>query len=296
MTIKILVLVILSLNVATAAIYKFYRLLSQNDDERFIHVKQFVYKSIKNEATEKNSTITNYFLAHGFLNEPILSFIFLDKLLKPNCHLYYMQYDNFGYDAEAYTNHLFNMVSTITKEATEAGKKVENIAIGISLGDQIIAPIEETFDQVIAINPCTYNSFLNQKYRTIIAFCAPILFALEYTLGWLSFMPLISYDHNYYSITLLADQIYDMKHLKPSESMRLKNMPRKILLSRYDQFLDNQAIEKYYKKADIQYINCKHGTVSDPNDAQLYLQGVQKLIGQTKITDYPYPWDRKIVK
>ena len=39
MTIKILVLVILSLNVATAAIYKFYRLLSENDSERFIHVK-----------------------------------------------------------------------------------------------------------------------------------------------------------------------------------------------------------------------------------------------------------------
>ena len=119
---------------------------------------------------------------------------------------------------------------------------------------------------------------------------------LEYALGWLSFIPFISYDHNYYSITLIADQVYDMKHLKPSESMRLKNLPRKILLSKYDQFLDNQAIEKYYQKADIQYINCKHGTVSDPNDAQLYLQGVQKLIGQTKITDYPYPWDRKIVK
>ena len=296
MTIKILVLVILSLNVATAAIYKFYRLLSQNDDERFIHVKQFVYKSIKNEAAEKNNTITNYFLTHGFLNEPILSFVFLDKLLKPNCHLYYMQYDNFGYDAEAYTNQLFNKVSMINKEAAEAGKKVENIAVSISLGDQIVAPIEDIFDQVIAINPCTYNSFLNQKYRTTIAFCAPILFVLEYALGWLSFVPFISYDHNYYSITLIADQIYDMKHLKPSESMRLKNLPRKILLSRYDQFLDNQAIEKYYPKADIQYINCKHGTMSDPNDAQLYLQGVQKLIRQAKITDYPYPWDRKFVK
>lgn len=296
MTIRILVLVILSLNVATAAIYKFYRLISQNDKERFIHVRQFVYKSIKNEAAEKNNTITNYFLAHGFLNEPILSFVFLDKLLKPNCHLYYMQYDNFGYDAEAYTNQLFNKVSMVTKEATEAGKKVENIAVSISLGDQIVAPIEDVFDQVIAINPCTYNSFLNRRYRTIIAFCAPILFVLEYALGWLSFMPLISYDHNNYSITLLADQIYDMKHLKPSESMRLKNLPRKILLSKYDQFLDNQAIEKYYQKADIKYINCKHGTMSDPNDAQLYLQGVQKLIGQTNITDYPYPWDKKIVK
>ena len=296
MTIRILVLVILSLNVATAAIYKFYRLISQNDKERFIHVRQFVYKSIKNEAAEKNNTITNYFLAHGFLNEPILSFVFLDKLLKPNCHLYYMQYDNFGYDAEAYTNQLFNKVSMVTKEATEAGKKVENIAVSISLGDQIVAPIEDVFDQVIAINPCTYNSFLNWRYRTIIAFCAPILFVLEYALGWLSFMPLISYDHNNYSITLLADQIYDMKHLKPSESMRLKNLPRKILLSKYDQFLDNQAIEKYYQKADIKYINCKHGTMSDPNDAQLYLQGVQKLIGQTNITDYPYPWDKKIVK
>lgn len=82
MTIKILVLVILSLNVATAAIYKFYRLLSQNDNERFIHVKQFVYKSIKNEEAKKNNTVTNYFLAHGFLNEPILSFVFLDKIIK----------------------------------------------------------------------------------------------------------------------------------------------------------------------------------------------------------------------
>lgn len=296
MTIKLLIMVILSLNVATAAIYKFYRLLSENDSERFIHVKQFVFKSIKKEAAENDNTITNYFLAHGFLNEPILSFVFLDKLLKPNCHLYYMQYDNFGYDAEAYTNQLFNKVSMVTKKTNEAGKKAENIAIGVSLGDQIIAPIEEIFDQVIAINPCTYNSFLNQKYRTIIAFCAPILFVLEYTLGWLSFIPIISYDHNYYSITLIADQIYDMKHLKPSESLRLKNLPRKILLSRYDQFLDNQAIEKYYREAEIQYINCKHGTVSDPNDAQLYMQGVQKLLGQTKITDYPYPWDRKIVK
>ena len=161
MTVKILILVILSFNVATAAIYKFYRLLSQNDNERFIHVKQFVYKSIKNEEAEKNNTITNYFLAHGFLNEPILSFVFLDKLLKPNCHLYYMQYDNFGYDAEAYTNQLFNKVSMVTKEATEAGKKVENIAVSISLGNQIVAPIEDVFDQVIAINPCTYNSFLN---------------------------------------------------------------------------------------------------------------------------------------
>lgn len=61
-------------------------------------------------------------------------------------------------------------------------------------------------------------------------------------------------------------------------------------------FLTTKQLKNTIKKADIQYINCKHGTVSDPNDAQLYLQGVQKLIGQTKITDYPYPWDRKIVK
>ena len=271
---------------ATAAIYKFYRLLSQNDSERFIHVKQFVFKSIENEAAEENNTITNYFLTHGFLNEPILSFVFLDKLLKPNCHLYYMQYDNFGYDAEVYTNQLFDKVSRVTKEITATGKKVENIAISISLGDQIVAPIEEIFDQVITINPCTYNCFLNHKYRTIIAFCAPILFTLEYGLGWLSFIPFISYDHNYYSITLIADQVYDMKHLELSESIRLKNQPRKILLSRYDQFLDNQTIENYYSQADIQYINCKHGTMSDPNDAQLYLLGVQKLFGQSKITDY----------
>ncbi|RYC73281.1 hypothetical protein [Candidatus Nanosyncoccus nanoralicus] len=296
MTVKILVLVILSLNVATAAIYKFYRLLSENDSERFIHVKQFVFKSIKNEAADENNTITNYFLAHGFLNDPILSFVFLDKLFKPNCHLYYMQYDNFGYDAEAYTNQLYDKVSVITKEASKAGKKVENTAISISLGDQIVAPIEEVFDQVITINPCTYNCFINQKYRTIIAFCAPILFALEYGLGWLSFIPFISYGHNYYSITLIADQIYDMKHIKPSESIRLKNQPRKILLSRFDQFLDNRAIETYYPQADIQYVNCEHGTMSDPNDAQLYLLGVQKLFGQSKVTDYPYPWERKVVR
>ena len=278
MTIKILISVIFSLNVATAAIYKFYRLLSQNDSERFIHVKQFVFKSIENEAAEENNTITNYFLAHGFLNEPILSFVFLDKLLKPNCHLYYIQYDNFGYDAEAYAYQLFDKVSRVTKEITATGKKVENIAISISLGDQIVSPIEEIFDQVITINPCTYNCFLNQKYRTIIAFCAPILFALEYGLGWLSFIPFISYGHNYYSITLIADQVYDMKHLELSESIRLKNQPRKILLSRYDQFLDNQTIENYYSQADIQYINCKHGTMSDTNDAQLYFLGVQKTL------------------
>lgn len=288
MTIKILISVILSLNVATAAIYKFYRLLSQNDSERFIHVKHSIFQSKKTKVSGDDDIITNYFLAHGFLNEPILSFVFLDKLFKPNCHLYYMQYDNFGYDAEAYTNQLYDKVSVITKEASKAGKKVENIAISISLGDQIVAPIEEVFDQVITINPCTYNCFINQKYRTIIAFCAPILFALEYGLGWLSFIPFISYGHNYYSITLIADQIYDMKHIKPSESIRLKNQPRKILLSRFDQFLDNQAIENYYSQADIQYVNCEHGTMSDPNDAQLYLLGVQKLFGQSKITDYPF--------
>lgn len=66
MTIKILISVIFSLNMATAAIYKFYRLLLQNDSKRFIHVKQFVFKSIENEAAEENNTITNYFLAHGF--------------------------------------------------------------------------------------------------------------------------------------------------------------------------------------------------------------------------------------
>ena len=292
MTIKILVLVILSLNVATAAIYKFYRLLSENDNERFIHVKQFVFKSIKNESAEEDNTITNYFLAHGFLNEPIMSFVFLDKLLKPNCHLYYMQYDNFDYDAEAYTDQLFDKVSRVTKEITATGKKVENIAVSISLGDQIVAPIEETFDQVIAINPCTYNSFLNRKYRTIIAICTPFLFAIEYALGWLSFVPVIASDHNYYSIALIADQIYDMKHLKPSESMRLKNQPRKILLSRFDQFLDNQAIKEYYQNANIVYINCKHGTMSDPNDGQVYLQGLQRLCNKKSVTDYPYPWQR----
>ena len=207
-----------------------------------------------------------------------------------------MQYDIFGYDADAYTNQLFDKVSRVTKEITAAGKKVENIAVSISLGDQIVAPIEEVFDQVITISPCTYDCFLNQKYRTIIAFCAPILFALEYGLGWLSLIPFISYDHNYYSIALIADQIYVMKHLKPSESIRLKNQPRKILLSRFDQFLDNQAIENYYPQANIQYISCKHGTMSDPNDSQLYMQGVQKLFGQSKVTDYPYHWERKFVR
>ena len=275
----------------TAAIYKFYHMLA-NKDDLFTHVRQHLDSS-NNGGDDIN---TNYFLIPGFLNQSVRSFAFLDKLLEHNCDIYYMDYDNHGYDPEHYAERLFDKVTEVTKEQKETGRFIENIAISISMGDQILDQVSEVFDQIIAINPCTYNTFLRSKHRKLITLASPFLLITEYLLGWLSFMPLIQADYNYFSVALIADQLSAMKVWSPPESPRLRNRPKKILLSKYDQFLDNQAIESYYKKAEIKYIDCMHGTMADPNDAQIYMQGLRKLCGKETITDYPYPWTREKVR
>ena len=288
MTIRtMLLLTALIINMVTAIIYKVYRLLCRSD-VLFTHIRQYVDKNNQ----EDDNLSTSYFLIPGFLNQSMRSFTFLDKILKHNCDIYYMDYDNYGYDPKLYTSHLFHKVSEITKKQMEAGKAVEHIAISISMGDQITASIAEVFDQVIAINPCTYKTFLNFKFKKLIALGAPFLVITEFLLGWLAFLPIVQVDYGYFSIALIADQLSAMNTLKPSESMRMRNISKKIILSNHDQFLDNQAIEEYYQNADIVYIDCKHGTMSDPNDGQIYLQGLQRLCNKKSVTDYPYPWRR----
>ena len=281
MTIRtMLLLTALIINMVTAIIYKVYRLLYRSD-VLFTHIRQHVDKNNQ----EDDNLSTNYFLIPGFLNQSMRSFTFLDKILKHNCDIYYMNYDNYGYDPELYTSCLFHKVSEITKKQMEAGKAVEHIAISISMGDQITAPITEMFDQVIAINPCTYKTFIKFKFRKLIALGAPFLVITE-------FLPIIQVDYGYFSIALIADQLSAMNTLRPSENKYMRNRPKKIILSNHDQFLDNQAIEEYYQNANIVYINCKHGTMSDPNDGQVYLQGLQRLCNKKSVTDYPYPWQR----
>ena len=283
-----LLLTALIINMVTAIIYKVYRLLYRSD-VLFTHIRQHVDK---NNNQEDDDLSTNYFLIPGFLNQSMRSFTFLDKILKHNCDIYYMDYDNYGYDPELYTSCLFHKVSEITKKQMEAGKAVEHIAISISMGDQITAPITEMFDQIIAINPCTNKTFLNFKFRKLVALGAPFLVITEFLLGWLAFLPIIQVDYVYFSIALIADQLSAMNTLRPSENKSVRNRPKKIILSNHDQFLDNQAIEEYYQNANIVYINCKHGTMSDPNDGQVYLQGLQRLCNKNSVTDYPYPWRR----
>lgn len=288
MTIRtMLLLTALIINMVTAIIYKVYRLLCRSD-VLFTHIRQYVDKNNQ----EDDNLSTNYFLIPGFLNQSMRSFTFLDKILKHNCDIYYMDYDNYGYDPKLYTSRLFHKVSEITKKQMEAGKAVEHIAISISMGDQITASIAEVFDQVIAINPCTYKTFIKFKFRKLIALGAPFLVITEFLLGWLAFLPIIQVDYGYFSIALIADQLSAMNTLRPSENKSVRNRPKKIILSNHDQFLDNQAIEEYYQNADIVYINCKHGTMSDPNDGQIYLQGLQRLCNKKSVTDYPYPWRR----
>ena len=288
MTIRtMLLLTALIINMVTAIIYKVYRLLYRSD-VLFTHIRQHVDKNNQ----ENDNLSTNYFLIPGFLNQSMRSFAFLDKILKHNCDIYYMDYDNYGYDPELYTSCLFHKVSEITKKQMEVGKAVEHIAISISMGDQITASITDMFDQVIAINPCTCKAFIKFKFRKLIALSAPFLVITEFLLGWLAFLPIIQVDYGYFSIALIADQLSAMNTLRPSENKSVRNRPKKIILSNHDQFLDNQAIEEYYQNADIVYINCKHGTMSDPNDGQVYLQGLQRLCNKKSVTDYPYPWRR----
>ena len=263
-----------------------------NKDDLFTHVRQHLDSSNNGD----DGTNTNYFLIPGFLNQSVRSFAFLDKLLEHNCDIYYMDYDNHGYDPEHYAERLFDKVEEVTKEQKKSGINIENIAISISMGDQILDPVSEVFDQIIAINPCTYNIFLSSKYRALITIASPFLLITEFLLGWLSFMPMIQADYNYFSVALIADQLSAMKAWSPPDSQRLRNRPKKILLSKYDQFLDNKAIERYYNKAKIKYIDCMHGTMADPNDAQIYMQGIQKLCSKKTITDYPYPWTREKVR
>ena len=291
MTIRLALLALLLMNTVTAAIYKIYYMLA-NKDDLFTHVRQH----LDNSNNGDDGINTNYFLIPGFLNQSVRSFAFLDKLLEHNCDIYYMDYDNHGYDPEHYAERLFDKVTEVTKEQKKSGKNIENTAISISMGDQILDPVSEVFDQIITINPCTYNVFLSSKYRALITIASPFLLITEFLLGWLSFMPMIQADYNYFSVALIADQLSAMKVWSPPDSPRLRNRSKKILLSKYDQFLDNQAIERYYNKAKIKYIDCMHGTMADPNDAQIYMQGLQKLCDKKTITDYPYPWTREKVR
>ena len=286
MTVKLFIFCILVLNIISAAFFREHY-LHEKSASLISYVRQYT------DGTNDKRHVTNYFLMAGFMNQATSAFTFLDKALEYNCNLYYVNYSYFGYEPEAYALAVHEKCQEVTKQQFSEKKIVKNIAVSISLGDQVVSQVEPMMNDTITINPCTYRNFLQGKYRIVITITKPFLVVIKNLLGWLGFIPIVKVNYNRFSITLIIDQLLAMVDHAPTEGMNDYLRNRKIILSEQDQFLDNVAIASYYKKSNIVYIDCAHATTCDINDAQSYLSGVKQLWRQPEAFGLTYPWKRQ---
>ena len=207
----------------------------------------------------KRTPGSHFYIICNFLNQPQNAF----KYIAPPRAIY-LRYSLLGYNPK---NAGFQLSGLMYDK---------DIAIGMSIGAKAIAYAPTRHENTIFVNPCTHKSALKPSLRPVITILALIAKLASYALGWLSIIPIIPThaENERYSLTLLADQLFWMAYGNPPV------IKAKVILSKDDEFLDNDAITKLYDldKTNSICIKTLHAHTDDETCAVAYAKAVNHLL------------------
>ena len=198
----------------------------------------------------------------GLLDQPDRVMRYIDL---PGYQIIAIMTDVFGYSIRQLANILDEY----------AGE--DDIAIGISIGAQAV--VKSSVGTQILINPCIDPLSLGKKERWFLAFAAPLLEAVSFLLGWLSFIPFIPMNKGHFSIATLADQLIAIEYGFP---LLDRNANIGAIISTDDEFLDNEIIAsdilEQSPTAGIVEVKTKHARIGDKKDAPKYQAALNYLL------------------
>lgn len=206
-------------------------------------------------------------LSPGNLAQPRGAFGFLFPLLREK-RCIFLKFKMIGWSAKS-------TVKTVLKATQDADSIM---VFTISLGDQIARRLEKTSVwkklDVCAINPCPSRKALKPIWRWLLTFLGPVFWVFCHAIGWLSIIPLIPGTGGKYSLVLLADQYMTLAYSRPP---RCTTRTKRVLLSRNDELLRNAYLERFFRRANIEWVPCGHADTV--RQKPVFLHGVAKLLG-----------------
>lgn len=219
------------------------------------------------------SGLMNYFVA-GTLNQPKPAYQFIMNDIKGG--VTWVSFRNTGWEAELTAKAILNHARR------HDYKKIRVFAI--SVGDHVARYLEDFVRadpeiqlEVIAINPCSSPTYLNDGLRGAIK-AAPALQITKYLLGWASLLPVIPTPGEAYSVALLEDQLLQVSRVS---TPRRFERTLGVVLSKNDELLDNGRIITFLPD-DVATvtIDTTHGNTIDA--AKLYREATQKILQNTQ--------------
>ena len=189
-----------------------------------------------------------------------------------------VEYNQTGFNPRA-------IAKQISEDADELNYKL--IAIGISVGDQIIRVLDEKPDEagrhtLISINPCDGRSFLQKRWKTTFSILLPIAMVFSFVIGWVANFRLILGESpsSFFSLSLVLDQLKSIGLSdKNAGKIACDTDTECVVLSRRDEFVYNQKVLENYtllNELNKIFVNSYHSDTVDSGD--MYLAEMSKQL------------------
>lgn len=129
------------------------------------------------------------------------------------------------------------------------------------------------------INPCTHSTSLNPKLRMKLKAATPLLELVSYLLGWFAIIPIIKTKQGErYSFALLVDQLYWASYGDPDYSKVSYQGKTGIVLSKGDEYIENDVVSEIYDRSEKIVIPTRHGFIASPYVSNLYNEAINNLL------------------
>lgn len=213
------------------------------------------------------------FLAAGILNQPAAAFAFAEPMLKDKT-IYYLNFKQIGWSACATACVIADIIED---------DKLENVQIYAISASELVACYLRHIQKLgkwplkfseVAIDPCPRISAVQSRYRWILTIGTPLFEAACHVIGWLSIIPIIHTPGGRYSLTLLADQLWEIAY----NDISLIASPvsdYRAILNLNDEFLDNNFLASYTSGQQIVKVAARHGDTI--GFANAYAEGLSNL-------------------
>lgn len=203
----------------------------------------------------------NFYLMAGMNNQPEVGFKFLTEWIPEKDGIYLLRYNNVGFKPDYFSKNL------------KKNLKKNSVLCAISVGEQVMAEVGGNEIIRVAVNPCVSSSTLKDEIRKKLIVGAPIVMLMVRATGWLAFLPILPADAGRYSLSLLSDQLMAIAF---GEICPRECLCQKVILSKEDEFLDNEKIQEIYE-GEILWINTKHARTSGEYSSE-YLEAFKKIL------------------
>ena len=206
----------------------------------------------------------------GIASNPNVSFRFVDGLVPGG--MTYVKYSKWGFDPKTIADQI---VRDIKKNSYEP------YLISISVGDQVARMVEDKIKDVsiISINPLTSDECLCFETQTVLRMKLPFVNFIIACLGWLGQIKFFDRENSTrQSLSLYYDMVNAM--VKSRLEIGKDSTATKVLvLSRYDEILDNRSISNIFynvKEENIAIVDTEHANTN--NGSILYREKLEKLL------------------